>query len=43
MADYLFEVKIDEKAKKSYEKMPDFYKWRVLERGNVLKATPIPI
>ena len=36
----MFEVKIDKKARKSYEKMPDFYKRRVLDTGKVLKENP---
>jgi mRNA-degrading endonuclease RelE of RelBE toxin-antitoxin system len=43
LADYLFEVKIDKKARKSYEKMPDFYKKRVLDMGKVLKENPVPV
>jgi mRNA interferase RelE/StbE len=38
----LFFVKVDKKAGKSYRKMPEFYRKRIVELGTVLKDKPVP-
>jgi mRNA interferase RelE/StbE len=42
LADILFFVKTDRKAGKSYQKMPEFYRRRIFELGQVLKVKPVP-